>query len=182
MKVRKIFKNIRKKWIINLSFFSSKLYMKKYKKFLLKNGMNILGTGPAWIAHDVWFDSTDYQLISLDEGCLISRQVVFLTHDYSAVTILRGKNNELTGGVIENNDMALQKKPIFIGKNTFIGVRATILLGTHIGNNCIIGAGCVVKGNIPDDSIVIGNPARIIKNTNDWIQKFVNYKGEDANG
>ena len=48
-------------------------------------------------------------------------------------------------------------KPIIVGKNSFIGARVTLLPGTEIGENCIIGAGSVVKGKIPNNSIVIGN-------------------------
>lgn len=64
-------------------------------------------------------------------------------------------------------------KPITIGSNCFIGARATLLPGTTIGKNCIIGACSVVKGNIPDDSIVVGNPARIIKNTKEWTKEIL---------
>lgn len=44
--------------------------------------------------------------------------------------------------------------PISIGNHCWIGANVTILKGTHIGNNCVIGAGCVVKGHIPPGSLV----------------------------
>jgi acetyltransferase-like isoleucine patch superfamily enzyme len=44
--------------------------------------------------------------------------------------------------------------PITIGNNVWIGINAIILKGTHIGDNCVIGANVVVKGNIKDNSIV----------------------------
>lgn len=44
--------------------------------------------------------------------------------------------------------------PITIGNNCWIASNVVILKGTQIGNNCVIGAGCVVSGNIPDNSIV----------------------------
>ena len=67
-------------------------------------------------------------------------------------------------------------KPIKVGKDSFVGARATLLPGTEIGENCIIGAGSVVKGKIPDNSIVIGNPARVIGNTKDWARKKLEIK------
>ena len=44
--------------------------------------------------------------------------------------------------------------PIVIGKNCWIAANVTILKGATIGDNCVIGAGTVVKGEIPDGSIV----------------------------
>lgn len=47
--------------------------------------------------------------------------------------------------------------------NVFIGAFAIVLPGSNVGNNCIICAGCVVIGIIPNNSAVIGNPCKIIK-------------------
>lgn len=43
---------------------------------------------------------------------------------------------------------------VVIGDNVWIGANSVILRDTHIGDNCVIGAGCVVQGNIPDHSLV----------------------------
>lgn len=51
---------------------------------------------------------------------------------------------------------------ILIHNNVWIGLNVTILKGTVIGNNCVIGAGSVVKGCFEDNSIIQGNPAVII--------------------
>ncbi len=55
---------------------------------------------------------------------------------------------------------------IFIGNNCYIGTGATILGPIKIGNNVTIGAGAVVVKDVPDDCVVVGNPARVIKRTN----------------
>ncbi|MFH1642284.1 MAG: acyltransferase [Nanoarchaeota archaeon] len=54
-------------------------------------------------------------------------------------------------------------KEVIIGDYVWIGARAIILRGVTIGNNAIIGAGAVVTKNVPENAIVAGNPARIIK-------------------
>ncbi len=54
-------------------------------------------------------------------------------------------------------------KPVNIGNDVWIGSRVTILPGVNIGNGVIIGAGAVVCKDIPDFTIVGGNPAKIIK-------------------
>jgi carbonic anhydrase/acetyltransferase-like protein (isoleucine patch superfamily) len=52
-----------------------------------------------------------------------------------------------------------------VGDNCVIGMGAIILNGAIIGNNCIIGAGALVTGkmNAPDGSVILGNPAKVIK-------------------
>ena len=52
-----------------------------------------------------------------------------------------------------------------VGDNTVIGMGAIVLNGAVIGNNCIVGAGALVTGkmNAPDGSVILGNPAKVIK-------------------
>ena len=54
-------------------------------------------------------------------------------------------------------------KHVKIGKNVWIGSDCTILPGVNIGENSIVGAGSVVTKNVPKNTIVVGNPARVIK-------------------
>lgn len=60
-------------------------------------------------------------------------------------------------------EQGTQRAAITIGKNCWIGAKVTVLAGVDIGNNCVIGAGSVVTKSIPNNSVVVGNPARIIK-------------------
>jgi len=53
--------------------------------------------------------------------------------------------------------------PIIISDNVWIGERATILKGVSIGQGAIVAMGSVVTKDVPDYSIVAGNPARIVK-------------------
>lgn len=54
------------------------------------------------------------------------------------------------------------KRPI-IGDNVFLGANVTIIGGVRIGNNVEVGAGSVVVKDVPDNCVVAGNPAKIIK-------------------
>lgn len=52
-----------------------------------------------------------------------------------------------------------------VGDNTIVGMGAILLDGAKVGQNCMIGAGAVVthKSEIPDGSLVVGNPARVVR-------------------
>ncbi len=102
--------------------------------------------------------STEPYLIEIGNTVRIASGTVFLTHD-GGVNCFR---DEIDGGIFGK---------IKIGNNVFIGTNSIILLNTTIGNNCIIGAGSVVRGHFPDDSVIVGNPAKIIMKTS--MQKLL---------
>ncbi|MBN2793794.1 MAG: acetyltransferase [Clostridia bacterium] len=58
-------------------------------------------------------------------------------------------------------------KPVKIGDNVWIGGRAIILPGVTIGNNVVIASGAVVSKDVPDDVVIGGNPAKILKYMNE---------------
>lgn len=60
----------------------------------------------------------------------------------------------------------LESDDVTIGDGCWIGEKVTVLPGSHIGKKCIIGANAVVLGNIPDYSIAVGIPARVVKKYN----------------
>ncbi len=66
-------------------------------------------------------------------------------------------------GIYDRTDYVATPKPVKIHKNVWIGERSIILKGTQIGENSIIGAGSVVHGDIPPNSIFAGNPAKEVK-------------------
>lgn len=84
--------------------------------------------------------------VVIGEKTFISWDCVILDRDYHDLT---GE-----GEVI---------KPVVIGSNVLIGCRSIILKGVTVGDHCIIGAGSVVTKDVPSNTIVAGNPARVIK-------------------
>ena len=56
-------------------------------------------------------------------------------------------------------------RPVVIGRDCFIGARAIILKGVTVGDNAVIGAGAVVSRNVEANTVVAGNPAILIKET-----------------
>ncbi len=106
------------------------------------------------IARTVLIDPTFPWLIEIGNNCTFSFYVQIIAHDAST-KIHTGYSR-----------MGLVK----IDDNCFIGAGAIILPNVHIGKNVIVGAGSVVTHDVPDDSIVAGNPARVIKSTKDYIE------------
>jgi len=70
----------------------------------------------------------------------------------------------------KNNNLRehIESKPIIIGNNVWIGSNATVLPEVTIGNNVTIGANSVVTKDIPDNSVAIGNPCKVIKKKEDY--------------
>lgn len=65
---------------------------------------------------------------------------------------------------VESRNKGLEyARPIRVGNNVWIGAQVCVLPGVEIGDNCVIGAGSVVTKNIPDNSLAVGNPCRVIR-------------------
>lgn len=144
--------------LLCLAFISRAFYYKWYMKLIVlahkSQGVIFPNGSPEYIQQDAYLDPSGG--LTICEGVVISTKVIILTHDWS---FLKRTNIQL------NTPPDYRKKaykPVFIDDNSFIGAGAIILPGTHIGKNCIIGSGAVVKGNIEDFSIIIGNPAKRI--------------------
>ena len=173
-KIKKVLSVLRRKTILYLNYINVDNYMKKYTQYLKDVGIVFTGEKQKvkFIEPSAYFDGTDYSLIHIGDNVTISREVMILTHDYSITTAMSS-----IGRFIDRNEGELYfKKDIFIGDNCFIGARASLLPGATIGKNCIIGACAVVKGSIPDDSIVIGNPSKIIGSVSEYAKKHIGLK------
>lgn len=111
----------------------------------IKNSTLNIGNG-VQINRDVLIDYTGN--LTIDDGALISEQVVIYTHDH--------------GYDPRSTPIGFKKT---IGRNSWIGARATILpTCTAIGEGSIIAANSVVTRNVEPYTIVAGNPARVIRN------------------
>ncbi len=85
--------------------------------------------------------------INIGEYCSISAGVHIYTHDTVMWALSGGKAKRKTGSVV-------------IGNFTYVGSKSLINLGVSIGSRCVVGAGSFVNKSFPDNSIIIGSPAK----------------------
>lgn len=137
---------------IKIKFFPRYLRKGDFNYILEKQGISI-GKGTVFFAPETMqIDRSRPYLLKIGEYCKITAGTTILTHDYSR-SVLRRVYGDVIGDGAET----------VIGNNVFIGMHSIILMGSHIGNNVIVGAGSVVSGRIPDNVVVAGNPARVIR-------------------
>ena len=124
-------------------------------KYLRKQGMKI-GSN----CHFNTFSfSTEPYLIEIGDHVAIAGGSEIITHDGAIWSFLdEFTNADVFGKVI-------------IGNNVFIGNNCTILPNTIIGDNCVVGAGSVVRGKFPENSVIVGNPAKVVMKTS--VQRFL---------
>jgi acetyltransferase-like isoleucine patch superfamily enzyme len=63
---------------------------------------------------------------------------------------------------VTDRNVAVERAPVRIGDYTFIGANAVVQMGVTIGDHCIVGAGSVVSIDLPDHSVTVGVPARVV--------------------
>jgi acetyltransferase-like isoleucine patch superfamily enzyme len=99
--------------------------------------------------------------IEIHSGTVISGSVMItdIDHEYQIpdTPILEQKHNH---------------SPVMIGENCFIGLGVRLQAGTKLGKQCVIGANSVVRGTFPDYSVIVGAPAKVVKQFNgeEWVK------------
>ena len=107
------------------------------------------------IGHDsgVGINCELYGPVVIGENVMMGPEVIVYTsgHKYDRIDIPMGEQGD--------DDV----KPVIIGNDVWIGRRVIIMPGVKIGNGCIIGAAAVVTKDIPDYSVAVGVPAKVVK-------------------
>ena len=124
-------------------------HLNKLLKRGLKVGKNFHRMGGVTI--DAWH----CYHITIGDNVVLAPRVHILAHDASTGLFI-GKTRAAN---------------VVIGNQVFVGAGSIILPGVHIGNRVIIGAGSIVTKDIPDNSVAVGNPARVICSLDDYIAK-----------
>ena len=97
------------------------------------------------------FTVLDEARVTIGDDCFIGPNVSIYTACHSTDPVERNSRKEWA-------------QPVTIGHNVWIGGSVTILPGVTIGDNVTIGAGSLVVGDIPSNTVAVGNPCKVIKN------------------
>lgn len=138
-----------------------KLSSESYINYLQKKGVKVGKGIEIFRPFRTEIDMQNPHLLTIGDYVQMTGPVTILTHDYSWSVLKRKYNGEILGN----------QRETIIGNNVFIGWGATILGGSKIGDNTIIGANSVVSGKIKGNSVYAGNPAKYLMSLEEYYLK-----------
>lgn len=147
---------------------SARRNSQNYCDYLRKKGISI-GSGTHIDARSCFIDATRPSLVSIGENCYINEHFTLLTHDYTTKVFLHN-----SGTFINSSGR------VVIGNNVSFGQNVMVLKGVTIGDNCFIGAGSIVTKDIPENSVAVGSPCRVIMSIDEYYQKRIEKSEEEA--
>lgn len=128
-----------------------------------------MGKGCHFDPKTTHIDLTRPSLITIGDDCYMNRNFSILTHDWvSHVFLYSGR------------DFVNSSGSVTIGNNVSFGENVMVLKGVKIGDNCFIGAGSVVSSDIPDNSIAVGYPCKVVKTLDEYYEKRLSLSEEEA--
>ena len=95
---------------------------------------------------------SSYKHVSIGRECIVADRVMLIDFDHGMVEVERPIRNQ-----------GIYMREVKVGHNVWIGYGACILRGVTVGNNCVIGTSSVVTKDVPDNAVVGGVPARVIR-------------------
>lgn len=157
------------KFIIKKLLYSYKASSKTYVDYLKSIGTLCGDNVNIFFPKDTNIDTNNPHLLEIGNNVSMSGPVTILTHDYST-SVLNRLDNKIYG----------KSKKTVIGNNVFLGWGCTVLAGTVIEDNVIIGAGAVTSGKIEKNSVYAGNPAKKIMSISEYRKKIICKQKEEA--
>lgn len=134
----------------NLGVPSSPYFLSGYMYIEAREpGSRVVVEDGVWINNNACIVAERTSII-IREGSLIGPELCVFDSDFHDIN----PHKRMAG--------TQKTKPVEIGKNSFLGGRVTVLKGVVIGENSVVAAGCVVVRSVPANSIVRGNPGRVV--------------------
>ena len=93
-----------------------------------------------------------FQHVSIGRECIIADRVMMIDFDHGMVEVER-----------PIREQGIYKREVSVGHNVWIGYGACLLRGVTVGDNAVVGTSAVVTANVPENAVVAGIPARVIR-------------------
>jgi len=93
-----------------------------------------------------------YRHVSIGRECIVADRVMLIDFDHGVVDVERPIRLQ-----------GIYKRDVRVGHNVWIGYGACVLRGVTIGENCVVGTSAVVTHDVPDNAVVAGVPARMLR-------------------
>jgi acetyltransferase-like isoleucine patch superfamily enzyme len=142
-------------------------YTRMSSDVIIMNRKDLAVGDHVWVWHHSIIDATAG--LEIQEGCQVGAWVGIFTHGSENAIRLLG---EQFVHIHNTERMGYTRGQVKIGAYTFIGAGSIVLPGVTIGKGCLIGARTLVTNDIPDYSIAVGAPARVIGTTIDLDMKL----------
>lgn len=155
--------------IVKSVIYGPKASSASYISYLRSQGMVIGENSVIYSPTHCVIDATRPWMIEIGNNVSITEGVTILTHGYDW-SVLKGKYGDVLGSAGR----------VKIGNNVFIGMNATILKGVTIGDNVVIGANSLINKDVPSNSVVVGNPQRVVCSIDEYLEKRRSAQLEEA--
>lgn len=140
--------------------FGPKASSASYVAYLCSLGMVIGNNTMIYSPRYCTIDETRPWMIEIGSNVSITKGVTILTHGYDW-SVFKGMYGDVLGSAGR----------VKIGDNVFIGMNSTILKGVTIGDNVVIGANSLINKDVPSNSVVVGNPQRVVCDIDEYLEK-----------
>lgn len=123
----------------------------RVRRRVIVNGGGVARVGAHTLLNGCWLGAT--RSVTVGDWCLISDCDISDSDFHNLPPRLRHHRPALEAAFA----------PVVIGRNAWVGARAMVLKGVHVGDDSVVGAGAVVREDVPAGVVVAGNPARVVK-------------------
>lgn len=127
----------------------------RLKKSGAKVGKNV------FIGRNCYVELENAKFLTIEDGAVLAAYCKIILHDSSLNNV---------------NGFDLLYGQVTLGKNCYLGADVTVLPGSKIGKNTIVGAGSLVKGDLKDNSVFVGRPAKFLCSVDDLTAKWQKIK------
>ena len=103
----------------------------------------------------------DNRKITIGDDCMLSNNIIIRTSDSHPIYD------------IDTNQRLNPAKDVVIGSHVWIAPKSTIMKGANISNGCIIGSDTMVSKSVPENSLAVGHPAKVVKQNIRWTREKI---------